>query len=140
MYLISAFSKFEGPVVREADFNSTSILSKFLKQFFAPTGKFRAYRISSRLANAGLLVVSTKYAPRPGLPDGIFSYQKFLFRYIFECLGIESLVILWSFWLFYGYWVHFMAIWYTLWSFGIHIFRFGMLCREKSGNPDLDPF
>jgi hypothetical protein len=30
---------------------------------------------------------------------------------------------------------YFMAIWYILWSFGIFSHRFGMLYREKSGNP-----
>jgi hypothetical protein len=38
---------------------------------------------------------------------------------------------------------HFTAIWYTLWSFGNvvinwYIFQcLGILCQEKSGNPDL---
>jgi hypothetical protein len=36
-----------------------------------------------------------------------------------------------------------MAIWYIIWSFGnfVEIFyifhRFGILCQEKSGNPEL---
>jgi hypothetical protein len=36
---------------------------------------------------------------------------------------------------FYGQMVHFVVIWYILWSFGIFFPRFGMLNREKSGNP-----
>jgi hypothetical protein len=43
--------------------------------------------------------------------------------------------------IFYGHVVGFTAIWYILWSFGkflvrlVHFSRFGMLCKEKSGNP-----
>jgi hypothetical protein len=43
--------------------------------------------------------------------------------------------------IFYGHLVYSTAIWYTLWTYGIfvviwYIFpRFGMLYREKSGNP-----
>jgi hypothetical protein len=42
-------------------------------------------------------------------------------------------------WYFHGHLVHFMSIWYILLPFGLfsHI---GMLCKEKSGNPDLDLF
>jgi hypothetical protein len=55
-----------------------------------------------------------------GVPDVIFSNQKFQFGYILWDVGI-----LWPFGISYG---HFMVIWY--------IFpRFGMLCQEKSGNP-----
>jgi hypothetical protein len=49
-----------------------------------------------------------------GLPDGVFSYQKSQFGDIFEGLGIKNGI-------FYGNWVHFIALWYILWSFGIHI-------------------
>jgi hypothetical protein len=51
--------------------------------------------------------------------------------------------ILRSFVIFYGHLEYFTAIWYSLWPFGNvvviwHNFpRFGKLCREKSGNPDL---
>jgi hypothetical protein len=44
---------------------------------------------------------------------------------------------------FYGRLVYFTVIWYILWQFGNvvviwYIFpRFGILCHEKSGNPDL---
>jgi hypothetical protein len=49
----------------------------------------------------------------------------------------KMLVYLWPFGIFDSHLVYLMAIWYILWSFGIHIFaRFGTLCQEKSGNPD----
>jgi hypothetical protein len=49
--------------------------------------------------------------------------------------------------IFYGRLVYSTAIWYILWPFGIlfgylvHFSRFGMLYREKSGNPgpELSP-
>jgi hypothetical protein len=49
--------------------------------------------------------------------------------------------------IFYVHVVYFTAIWYTLWTFGIfcgnlvyfvvYFSRFGMLYKEKSGNPDV---
>jgi hypothetical protein len=51
--------------------------------------------------------------------------------------------ILWSFGIFCGHLVYFVVIWYILWSFGIfychlvHFSCFGMLYKEKSGNPGL---
>jgi hypothetical protein len=36
--------------------------------------------------------------------------------------------------LIYGHMVHVIAVWYHLYSFGI-LLRFGILYREKSGNP-----
>jgi hypothetical protein len=45
--------------------------------------------------------------------------------------------ILWSFRTFYGRLVHYIAIWYILWPFWYRYFpSFGMLHQEKSGNPD----
>jgi hypothetical protein len=47
---------------------------------------------------------------------------------------------------FYGHLEYFMAIWYTLWSFGHvviiwYIFhRFGILCQENSGNPAVNGY
>jgi hypothetical protein len=76
---------------------------------------------------------------KPGLPDGIYSYKKSQFGYNLEGLGIENLGI------FYGTWEylrHFVGI---LRPFGIlcgHLvifYRFGMLYREKSGNPAKTP-
>jgi hypothetical protein len=54
--------------------------------------------------------------------------------------------ILGSFGIIYGHFVYFMAIWYILWPFGNvaviwYIFlRFGILCQEKSGNPDIHTY
>jgi hypothetical protein len=72
-----------------------------------------------------------------GLPDGIFAYQKFQFRYVLESWN----GICW-------YW-YLMAIWNILRPFGIHIwwqfgifcgslihcFRFGMLYQCKIWQP-----
>jgi hypothetical protein len=47
--------------------------------------------------------------------------------------------VLLPFGIFYCHLVYFVAIWYILWSFGVPIFsRFGMLRKEKSGNPAPD--
>jgi hypothetical protein len=48
-----------------------------------------------------------------GLPDGVFSNQKFQFRSILEGLRMENAGI------FYGHLVCFIVIWYILWLFGI---------------------
>jgi hypothetical protein len=69
------------------------------------------------------------------LPDGLFSNQKNQFGKILEGLAMENVGI------FYVHLVHFTAIWYILWPFGIfkvilvYFSRFGMLHQEKSGNP-----
>jgi hypothetical protein len=39
--------------------------------------------------------------------------------------------------IFYGHFVYTMAIYYIFWSFGIFSPHFGMLYREKSGNPEV---
>jgi hypothetical protein len=49
-----------------------------------------------------------------------------------KVLQLKLLVILWPLCLVYGEMVYFRAIWYIL----IYFFRFGMLYREKSGNPE----
>jgi hypothetical protein len=41
---------------------------------------------------------------RPGLPEGIFSYQNYQFGKVFESLGMENVGI------FYGQLVYFMAL------------------------------
>jgi hypothetical protein len=68
------------------------------------------------------------FQDRPGLPDGIFSYQKSQFRNILEGLGMEMLVyfivtwyILSSFGIFCHHLVYFVIIWYILSSFGYFI-------------------
>jgi hypothetical protein len=54
-----------------------------------------------------------------------------------EGLAIEDVGV------FYGHLAYFTAIWYILWPFGIfyghlvYFSRFGMLYKEKSGNPAL---
>jgi hypothetical protein len=56
-----------------------------------------------------------------GLPDGIFSYQKFQFGKIIEDLSMEDVGIFYGhyiglfyglFGIFYGHWIHFSSIWY----------------------------
>jgi hypothetical protein len=76
------------------------------------------------------------------LPDGAqFSNQKSRLFQILEGLAMEDVGI------FYDHFVYFTAKWYILWPFGavcghlVYIFpRFGMLYREKSGNPGLGAF
>jgi hypothetical protein len=46
---------------------------------------------------------------RPGVPDGLFSDQKFQFWFIFIGLGMENLGI------FYGHLGTFKSIWYIFW-------------------------
>jgi hypothetical protein len=72
---------------------------------------------------------------QPGLPDGIFSDQKSEVGYILEGLLIEDvgivyvpLVYCWPFGIFCGHLVYIIVFVYTF-------SRFGMLYREKSGNP-----
>jgi hypothetical protein len=54
--------------------------------------------------------------------------------------------ILWSFAIFYGHLLYFMVICYILWSFVIFLVRlvyfsrFGILYKEKSGNPVFIPY
>jgi hypothetical protein len=73
-----------------------------------------------------------------GLPVGIFSNRISQFGYILEGFGMEYVVI------FSGPLEYITAIWYILGPFGNivvswHIFpRFGILYREKSGNPAAD--
>jgi hypothetical protein len=63
----------------------------------------------------------------PGLPDGLFSNQKFQFGKIFEGLRWEKMDI------FYGHLGYFMTIWYILYEFGtfcmnlVHFSGFGIM-------------
>jgi hypothetical protein len=67
-----------------------------------------------------------------GLPDGLFSNQKFQFWYNLECLRVENIVI---------HHEHFKAIWNNLWPFGIvcgHLVyfpHFGMFGPRKIWQP-----
>jgi hypothetical protein len=65
---------------------------------------------------------------KPGLPDGLFSYQKFQAGKILEGFGMENVGTS------YEQLEYFTAIWYNSWPFGIIC---GLVCldREKSGNP-----
>jgi hypothetical protein len=75
------------------------------------------------------------------LPDGLFSKQKSKFGKILEGLAMKDVgvCILWPFGIFYRYiygifyihWVYLLVIWCIF-------YRFGMLWRDKSGNPDAD--
>jgi hypothetical protein len=74
-----------------------------------------------------------------GLPDGMFSNQKSQFWYIWGGLGMENYGI------FQLHSVYFAVICYRLWPFSKfcdrleYFFRFGILCKGKSGNPVLQP-
>jgi hypothetical protein len=60
--------------------------------------------------------------PRPpGLPDGLFSNQKYQFRENFEGLRLENVDIFWSFGIIYRHLGNCMTIWYILCSFGTFI-------------------
>jgi hypothetical protein len=50
---------------------------------------------------------------QPGLPDGLFSNQKYQFGLIFKVLRMKNVCI------FYDHLECFTAIWYNLWPFGI---------------------
>jgi hypothetical protein len=61
----------------------------------------------------------------PGLPDGLFSNQKSEFGYNFEGLRMDYVGI------FYSQLVYFVAIWYSLWLFGM-FFPVLVLCAKKN--------
>jgi hypothetical protein len=73
---------------------------------------------------------------RAGLPDGVFSNPKSKCGYILEGLTMDNVGII------YCHLEYFTPTWSILWPFGNvvviwYIFtRFGILCIEKSGNPD----
>jgi purine-nucleoside phosphorylase len=73
------------------------------------------------------------------LPNGIFSNQKFQFGLYLEGLEMEDVGI------FYGRWVYFKATLSIVWISDklcghlVNFSRFGMLYREKSGNPAVKP-
>jgi hypothetical protein len=85
------------------------------------------------------LLVDVSKDSYAGLPDGLFSYQKYqirfiyLFGYILEGLGMENFEI------FYGYLEYvFTAIWYNLWPFGfvcghlVYFFPFWYVWTKKN--------
>jgi hypothetical protein len=75
------------------------------------------------------------YLERPGLPDGLFSKQKFLFGYFLEGLGIHTVGI------FCSHLEHFTTIWYVSWPFGIlcghsvNFTQFWYVVPRKIGQP-----
>jgi hypothetical protein len=69
-----------------------------------------------------------------GLPDGLFSNQKYQFGQILECLRFEDLIyfmaicnILRTFGIFNDHLVHFVFFWYIFSGFGF-------MYQEESGN------
>jgi hypothetical protein len=90
---------------------------------------------------------------RSGLPDGFFSNQKHInlgnFWWVLHWRMLVHFMVIWSILLPFGiFCVHlvcFVAIWYILWPIHWYILgflytfsRFGMLYKEKSGNPGAD--
>jgi hypothetical protein len=79
--------------------------------------------------------MKTKITFEQGCQMVYFQTKNPKFGYILEDLAMEDVCA------FYGRLVYFTAILYILWPFGIfygylvYLFRFGMLCQEKSGNP-----
>jgi hypothetical protein len=59
------------------------------------------------------LPVRNDLASSPGLPDGLFSYQKSLFGYVLEGLGMENIGI------FNDHFEYFTAIRYIVQPFGM---------------------
>jgi hypothetical protein len=51
---------------------------------------------------------------QPGLPDGIFAYQKYQFWYILEGLGMENVGVVISIWYIYDHLVNCTTVWYIL--------------------------
>jgi hypothetical protein len=78
------------------------------------------------------------------LPDGMYIFRPEIAKWINfggPCNGEDvSIYILWTFSLFYGHLIYFVAIWYILWQFSTFFPRVGKLYEEKSGNPDLGRF
>jgi hypothetical protein len=93
---------------------------------------------SSKSAELALYV--RRYVGRTGLPDGVFSNQKSQSGQLLEGLTMENVGI------FYGHMEYFTAMCYIFWLFGnlvviYYIFtRFGTVCQEISGNPEVERF
>jgi hypothetical protein len=69
------------------------------------------------------------------LPDGTYVFKpKSQFGKILEGIAKECVSI------FYEYLVYYIANWYILWTCFVVIWyifpHFGIMCQEKSGNPD----
>jgi hypothetical protein len=68
---------------------------------------------------------------QPGLPDGTFACQKFLFWSVLESFGTENVGIFYDHLIFYDHFAYFIIIWYILWLFGI-LFSVLVCCTTKS--------
>jgi hypothetical protein len=97
--------------------------------------KFEEPIFVTRQKHTQFLLYNSFYAPA-GLPDGIFSYQKSQFGYIFAGLAmlkvwlhfVAILNILRQLGKFYGQVAYFVIVWYISTSFG-------MFCQEKIWQP-----
>jgi hypothetical protein len=60
----------------------------------------------------------------------------------FKWKKLEYSMTIWNilrpFGIFYGHLVYFVSIWYIFVVILVYFSRFGMLCKEKSGNPEVD--
>jgi hypothetical protein len=65
------------------------------------------------------MLYSDMYTYIPGLPDGLFSIQKYRFWYVLEGLGLKILVYFLVIWYFITTLVYFMAIWYFCGHVGV---------------------
>jgi hypothetical protein len=73
--------------------------------------------------------IGRKWDESPGLPDGIFSNQKYPFGYILEILAmtVVGIHILWPFRIF--------LLPFGIFCVLVYFSRFGTFYEEKSGNP-----
>jgi hypothetical protein len=72
---------------------------------------------------------------KPWLSDGLLSNQTPSFGAFWKAFEWKMLI---PFGILCGRWIYFLAIWYILRAFVI-LSPFGILFREKSGNPELKP-
>jgi hypothetical protein len=61
--------------------------------FFLYSFRDASFYFTFRVLQAGFVSLIRSDAVKPGLPDGIFSYQKCQFGYILEGLGTENFVV-----------------------------------------------
>jgi hypothetical protein len=72
-----------------------------------------------------------------GLPDGIhiFKPQILIWVNFVGTCNVRCWYILWPFGLFYGHILYILWTIRILYAYLVYLYRFGMLCQEKSGNP-----
>jgi hypothetical protein len=122
------FRKGQKPLLRDQFTNCPSETWK-VKPFYIKIVCFRS-RLAFVLSEVQFGNSSLKRTASE-LPDGIFSNQKSNFWSILEGLAMEDVGIFGPFCLFYGQMIHFMSIWYILWSFW-YIFPVLVCCTEKN--------